>query len=70
MMTAFDPSIAENYSRVFDDTKPRTVSQDKLRFSEPAHHAPKKVVIKTVQEPVTRINVEQHQLSFSEPLHY
>ena len=69
MTMTFDPSIAENYSRVFADTS-RNISQDKLRFSEPAHSAPEVVVIKGVQELTDKVKVSQRQLSFSEPLHY
>lgn len=68
MMTAFDPSIAENYSRVFDE--PAKVKQTQLRFSEPVHYTPGVVIIKNGQETHKKVTVKQQQLGFSEPLHY
>lgn len=70
MMTTFDPSIAENYSRVFAQTSQHHVKQDKLRFSEPVHYTSEMVVIKEIEEPAQRTSVPQKQLQFSEPLHY
>jgi|GEM_PF-3956436 len=68
-MTTFDPSIAENYSRVFTSSTYQ-IKQNTLRFSEPAHYTQGTVKVKTAQEPTEQVRVEQRQLSFSEPRHY
>lgn len=68
MMTTFDPSIAENYSRIFDT--PNRIKQSDLRFSEPVHYTSENVTIKSTAQPVQKPTVKQRKLSFSEPLHY